>query len=166
MNNYYVFKRISAVGIVTGDKGIVVRLPAGLRMLPILQNVQTRIGAHLTSYSVGTRYSFSRDRMVGAWSLSLTSLWGRDQGCSDLHFFLSTRLHCLHRNKFYRACCGQLLHACVQTHAGIWPSVILFVLTNSLIQHSVANGPEYFALVQGFHNWLTRRLNEWTIIWA
>ena len=66
MNNYYVFKRISAVGIVTGDKGIVVRLPAGLRMLPILQNVQIRLGAYLTSYSVGTRYSFSRDRMVGS----------------------------------------------------------------------------------------------------
>jgi hypothetical protein len=166
MDNQYVSKRISAVDIVTRDRGIVVRLPAGLRMLPLLQNVQTRIGAHLTSYSLGTRCSFPGDRMVGAWSLSLTSLWGRDQGRFELHIFFSIRLHCLERKNFYRSCCGHFMHTCVQTHAGIWPSVILFVSTNSLIQHSAVNGLEYFALIQRFLKWLTRRLREWTTIWA
>lgn len=124
--------------------------------------MQTRLGAHLISYSVGTRCSFPGDRMVGAWSLLLTSLWVRDQGRFELHFFFSVRLHCLHRKKFYRACCCHFTHACVVTHAGIWPPVTLSVLRNSLIQHSAANGLEYFALVKG----LTRRLREWTTTWA
>ena len=128
--------------------------------------MQTRLWAHLTSHSVGTRCSFPEDRMVGAWRLSLASLWGRDQGRSATLFLLHTSSLLAQEENVYRSCCGHFTHACVQMHAGIWPSVILCVLTNSLIQHSAANGLEYFAQVQGFHKWLTRRLSEWTSTWA
>lgn len=53
--------------------------------------------------------------MVGAWSLSLTTLWGRDQGRVELYFFFSIRLHCFHRKNFNRACRGHFMHACANT---------------------------------------------------
>jgi len=100
--------------------------------------------------------------MVGAWILSLTFLWGSDQGRVELYFFFTIRLHCMHRQNVNRACCGYFMHACVQTHAGICPSVILLVFTKSLTQHSASNALEYFAQVKRFYKWLTRRLREWT----
>jgi hypothetical protein len=64
----------SSVGIALGygldDRGSRVRFPAGAGNFSPHHLVQNSFGAHLVSYPVGTRDSFSEGKEAGAWRSS------------------------------------------------------------------------------------------------
>jgi hypothetical protein len=51
-----------------------VQILAGAKRFSLLQNVETGLGAHPTSYSMGAANSFIRVKAAGTWSWPLTSI--------------------------------------------------------------------------------------------
>jgi hypothetical protein len=54
------------------------QFPAGAKYCSLLHRVPTGPGAHITSYPMGAGGSFPWDKVVGAWSWPLTSVYSRD----------------------------------------------------------------------------------------
>jgi hypothetical protein len=111
-----------AVGTMTTLRGrqYGIRIPAGPRLLSLVQNVQAESGAHFVSCSTGTRCPVRGDKAEGTWGWPLDSIQCRGQEWEELHLhFPHTPSRCIQNNLNLYTSVPPLSHSKGGLHAGI-----------------------------------------------